>query len=63
MWHVTGETLLQEAVKMSSNVGLVQPNDHIVVVQMIHEAFVVKVTPFAFSCGDAVGKLSYAMCR
>jgi hypothetical protein len=35
--------LLQDAVQMSLSVGLVQPNDHIVVVQMISEAFVVKV--------------------
>ena len=30
---------------MSLSVGLVQPNDHIVVVQMISDAFVVKVGP------------------
>lgn len=40
-----GETLLHEAVAMSLKVGLVKPNDHIVVVQMISEAFVVKVRP------------------
>ncbi len=38
-----GETLLHEAVQMSLRVGLVNPNDHIVVVQMISDAFVVKV--------------------
>lgn len=38
-----GETLLNEAVQMSLRVGLVQPNDHIVVVQMISDALVVKV--------------------
>ena len=37
-----GDVLLQDAVQMSLSVGLVQPNDHIVVVQMISEAFVVK---------------------
>lgn len=42
--HASGETLLQEAVMMSSKVGLVKPNDHIVVVQMIHDALIVKVS-------------------
>ncbi|EIE23527.1 pyruvate kinase [Coccomyxa subellipsoidea C-169] len=39
----SGETLLHEAVQMSLRVGLVNPNDHIVVVQMISDAFVVKI--------------------
>ncbi|CAL8472137.1 g11679 [Coccomyxa elongata] len=39
----SGETLLNEAVQMSLRVGLVQPNDHIVVVQMISDALVVKI--------------------
>ena len=38
-----GDSLLQDAVQMSLSVGLVRPNDHIVVVQMISESFVVKV--------------------
>jgi hypothetical protein len=40
-----GETLLLDAVQMSLSVGLVQPNDHIVVVQMISDAYIVKVGP------------------
>ena len=43
-----GDTLLHEAVAMSSRVGLVKPNDHIVVVQMISDSLVVKVSPFTF---------------
>ncbi|KAK9905554.1 hypothetical protein WJX75_002050 [Coccomyxa subellipsoidea] len=39
----SGETLLHEAVQMSLRVGLVKPNDHIVVVQMISDALVVKI--------------------
>lgn len=42
-----GDTLLHEAVSMSSKVGLVKPNDHIVVVQMISDSLVVKVEPFS----------------
>ena len=38
-----GETLLEEAVLMSAQVGLVRANDHIVCVQRIHEAYVVKI--------------------
>ncbi len=38
-----GETLLEEAVLMSAKVGLVRANDHIVCVQRIHEAYVVKI--------------------
>ena len=38
-----GDTLLHEAVSMSSRVGLTKPNDHIVVVQMISDSLVVKV--------------------
>ena len=43
--HLTsaGETLLEEAVLMSAKVGLVRANDHIVCVQRIHEAYVVKI--------------------
>lgn len=41
--YCAGETLLHEAVQMSLRVGLVKPNDHIVVVQMISDALVVKV--------------------
>ncbi|KAK9824152.1 hypothetical protein WJX72_008125 [[Myrmecia] bisecta] len=39
----SGETLLEEAVLMSSRSGLVQPKDHIVVVQRVGESFVVKI--------------------
>ena len=39
-----GDTLLHEAVNMSSRVGLVKPNDHIVVVQMISDSLVVKAS-------------------
>eukprot|EP00891_Asterochloris_glomerata_P003175 jgi/Astpho2/3175/e_gw1.00052.17.1_t len=39
----SGETLLEEAVLMSAKVGLVRANDHIVCVQRIHEAYVVKI--------------------
>ena len=42
MCRHAGDVLLQDAVQMSLSVGLVQSNDHIVVVQMISEAFVVK---------------------
>ena len=46
MWHgCAGDTLLHEAVNMSSRVGLVKPNDHIVVVQMISDSLVVKASP------------------
>ncbi len=41
----TGDTLLHEAVNMSSKVGLVKPNDHVVVVQMISDSLVVKASP------------------
>ena len=44
VWCV-GDTLLHEAVNMSSKVGLVKPNDHIVVVQMISDSLVVKARP------------------
>ena len=46
MWHgCAGDMLLHEAVNMSSRVGLVKPNDHIVVVQMISDSLVVKASP------------------
>ena len=35
---------------MSSKVGLVKPNDHIVVVQMISDSLVVKVNPCPNTC-------------
>lgn len=38
-----GESLLEEAVGMASRAGLVRANDHIVVVQMLAGAFVVKI--------------------
>lgn len=47
-----GDTLLHEAVNMSSKVGLVKPNDHIVVVQMISDSLVVKVTPCPNTCSS-----------
>ena len=46
-----GETLLLDAVQMSLSVGLVQPNDHIVVVQMISDAYIVKVGRCHTTCG------------
>ena len=45
MLWLAGETLLEDAVQMSLQVGLVRRNDHIVVVQMISDSFVVKVGP------------------
>lgn len=40
---MTGETLLEEAVELASAAGLVRPHDHIVVVQMVANSFVVKI--------------------
>ena len=45
-----GDTLLHEAVSMSSRVGLTKPNDHIVVVQMISDSLVVKVCALLSCC-------------
>lgn len=39
----SGETLLEEAVELASAAGLVRPHDHIVVVQMVANSFVVKI--------------------
>lgn len=39
----SGETLLEEVVLMSANVGLVKPRDHIVCVQRMGESFVIKI--------------------
>ena len=38
-----GETLLEEAVELASSAGLVRPHDHVVVVQMVANSFVVKI--------------------
>lgn len=43
MRGVTGETLLEEAVTMTTRWGLVKPNDHIVCIQQIHDSFVIKI--------------------
>lgn len=44
MWLTcAGETLLEEVVLMSSKVGLVKPNDHIVCVQRMGESYVIKI--------------------
>ena len=40
---IAGETLLEEVVLMSANVGLVKPRDHIVCVQRMGESFVIKI--------------------
>ena len=40
-----GETLLAEAVTMCVRNGMVQPHDHVVVVQKVHDAFMIKVRP------------------
>ena len=49
--YCAGDTLLHEAVNMSSRVGLVKPNDHVVVVQMISDSLVVKARlPLMTSC-------------
>ena len=40
---LTGETLLEEAVELASAAGLVRPLDHIVIVQMVANSFVVKI--------------------
>lgn len=39
----SGETLLEEAVYMCSRKGLVNPGDHIVVVQQVHEDLTLKI--------------------
>mmetsp|Transcript_6339 Transcript_6339/g.18214 ORF Transcript_6339/g.18214 Transcript_6339/m.18214 type:complete len:686 (+) Transcript_6339:188-2245(+) len=39
----SGETLLEEAVTMTTRWGLVKPNDHIVCIQQIHDSFVIKI--------------------
>ncbi len=41
--RAAGESLLEEAVAMAARSGLVRANDHIVVVQMLASAFVVKI--------------------
>jgi hypothetical protein len=38
-----GESLLEEAVAMAARAGLVHARDHVVVVQMLADAFVVKI--------------------
>lgn len=41
--HGGSETMLSESVAAAAQMGLVQPHDHIVVVQRIHEDFCVKI--------------------
>ena len=49
----TGETLLEEVVLMSANVGLVKPRDHIVGAQRMGESFVIKIVSVN-EAGDGV---------
>ncbi|KAK9796683.1 hypothetical protein WJX73_008597 [Symbiochloris irregularis] len=39
----SGEMLMEEAVELACNAGLVRPLDHIVIVQMVANSFVVKI--------------------
>eukprot|EP00884_Botryococcus_braunii_P017214 jgi/Botrbrau1/4176/Bobra.0192s0036.1 len=39
----SGETLLEEAIVMAGQSGLVKPHDHVVVVQMVQNNFIVKI--------------------
>ncbi|KAK9861213.1 hypothetical protein WJX84_011545 [Apatococcus fuscideae] len=39
----SGDALLQDAITMSAHNKLVGPNDHVVVVHMVHDAFIVKI--------------------
>lgn len=41
--HAAGESLLEEAVELACGAGLVRPHDHIVIVQMVAQAFVLKI--------------------
>jgi len=41
--RAAGESLLEEAVAMAARAGLVHARDHVVVVQMLADAFVVKI--------------------
>lgn len=38
-----GETLLQEAVAMTTRWGLVKGGDHIVCIEQVHDSFVIKI--------------------
>ena len=38
-----GETLLADAIHMTAKWGLVQPNDHVVVIQMLHDSLTIKI--------------------
>ena len=38
-----GDALLNDAIAMSAHNGLVAPRDHVVVVHMVHDAFIVKI--------------------
>lgn len=49
-----GETLLAEAVAMCSKTGMVRPSDHIVVVQKVHDSFMIKVCTDDCFCCDSL---------
>ena len=43
MVAAAGKGLLEEAIHMTARRGLVQPHDHVVVVQMLHDDMSIKI--------------------
>lgn len=52
----SSESLLEESVVMASSYGLVKPGDHVVVVQMVRDAFAVKIVTVADD-GSSIAKI------
>lgn len=51
-----GDAVLEEAISTSARMKLVKPNDHVVVVQRIHDDFCVKILSVdALGRGESLG--------
>ena len=46
-----GEALLEDAMRTATTMGLVKPNDYVVVVQRVHEDFCIKIVEVSDTSG------------